>query len=514
MSLRYEYVMLKRELDKRSEDFQKVSKVAKRFKSRSEFHRRALAAYTKAWKNGWLDDVCKHMVRLHLPNNYWSFQRVEKEAAKYKSLSRFREKSSSCYSTAKRNGWVSKVTRHMSRVRRPNGYWNYEEVLKEAKRHKTKLTFRETSPGAYDAAQNNKWMDRVCEHMNLNGSPYRRAIYAFEFSDRSVYVGLTFNYEQRYEDHLRKGIVSKKIKSTKAKFIRFNVWHRLNQAIEEEGKLIRKYRDDGWIILNRVKPGGLGGAPILWNYYECKKIVSRFKYLAHFRKKYPGAYGAILKNNWKKGLCSHLQLAQKPHGYWTFKRVSEEALKYKTRTEFQQKSKSAWSKARSRGWLDKVCRHMIKLKKPSGYWTYQRVLIEAKKYKTRSQFHRKSVAAAVAGKHGWLESVCRHMPEHVGHWTFGELQKEAKKYKTRSEFYRNYPSACVTANAKGWMDDICKHMPVLKVPNGYWTLERTAKEAKKFKTRTEFQRKRKGAYSRAYDEGWLPQITKHMPIRA
>jgi hypothetical protein len=49
---------------------------------------------------------------------------------------------------------------------------------------------------------------------------------------------------------------------------------------------------------------------------------------------------------------------KKPNGYWTFERVQEEAKKYKTRKQFMQKSSSAYGKAHKMGWLDKVCSHM------------------------------------------------------------------------------------------------------------------------------------------------------------
>jgi len=57
-------------------------------------------------------------------------------------------------------------------------------------------------------------------------------------------------------------------------------------------------------------------------------------------------------------------------------------------------------------------------------------------------------------------------------------------------------------------------MKYLVQPNGYWTKERCAEEAKKHKTRTEFQRNSSGAYSAALENSWLDQICSHMEIKA
>lgn len=57
---------------------------------------------------------------------------------------------------------------------------------------------------------------------------------------------------------------------------------------------------------------------------------------------------------------------RKSPNYWTKDRCHEEALKYKTRKEFQTNSGIAYSKARKMGWLDDVCSHMVLICKQHG----------------------------------------------------------------------------------------------------------------------------------------------------
>ena len=47
-----------------------------------------------------------------------------------------------------------------------------------------------------------------------------------------------------------------------------------------------------------------------------------------------------------------------PRGYWTKERVLREASKYKLRSDFQKGSRGAYDRARDMGWLDEVCSHM------------------------------------------------------------------------------------------------------------------------------------------------------------
>lgn len=56
----------------------------------------------------------------------------------------------------------------------------------------------------------------------------------------------------------------------------------------------------------------------------------------------------------------------------TFNRICEIAMQYKTKSEFQKNYMRAYTKARKKGWLDEVCKHMI----PQSYSTPQLILRE------------------------------------------------------------------------------------------------------------------------------------------
>jgi len=184
---------------------------------------------------------------------------------------------------------------------------------------------------------------------------------------------------------------------------------------------------------------------------------------------------------------------RKPRGYWTKERSYDEAKRYKSRTEFQKKAGRAYDAALRNKWLDEICSHMEEIKKPNGFWTKERCSKEAKRYKSRTEFSIKSrVGYNVAWKNKWLDEICGHMEEIQkphGFWTKEKCSKEAKKYKSRTEFKIKLGGAYRTALRNKWLDEICSHMKEIRKPHGFWTKEKCSKEAKRYKSRIEFKKK-------------------------
>jgi hypothetical protein len=85
---------------------------------------------------------------------------------------------------------------------------------------------------------------------------------------------------------------------------------------------------------------------------------------------------------------------------WTKEKVFEEARKYSTRREFQDKAKGAYSKALQHGWLEDM--HWLKLIRRT--WTKEDVMAEAQKYTTRTHFSQNASGAyGIARRNGWLD---------------------------------------------------------------------------------------------------------------
>ena len=97
---------------------------------------------------------------------------------------------------------------------------------------------------------------------------------------------------------------------------------------------------------------------------------------------------------------------KKPNGYWTKEKCQEEALKYKSKTDFKKSEKGAYKKATQNKWINDICSHMKSDRKPNGYWTKEKCQEEALKYKTKANFYNQNSSAySKALKNKWLKNI-------------------------------------------------------------------------------------------------------------
>jgi len=97
-----------------------------------------------------------------------------------------------------------------------------------------------------------------------------------------------------------------------------------------------------------------------------------------------------------------------------------------------------------------------------------------------------------------------------------EIVREALKYETRTEFNRKGRRYYEAAWRMGVLDQVCAHMPKHvdmsgeNSPTFKWTFEKLQAEALKYNTKTEFKKNNLGAYMTALRRGILDKICKHM----
>lgn len=87
-------------------------------------------------------------------------------------------------------------------------------------------------------------------------------------------------------------------------------------------------------------------------------------------------------------------------------------------------------------------------------------------------------------------------------WTEEKCYDEARKYTIKGDFIKQAPGAYQKACLYGWMEDYT-WLKRKKKHNVVWTEENTMKEAKKYRTRTEFHHGNLNAYRAAIKAGWI-----------
>lgn len=335
----------------------------------------------------------------------WNKEEVYKEASKYTTMSDFQINAIGAYVSANRNGWLDDI-RTKFEIKKRN--WTKEEIQKIANNYLHRGEFCTENGAACKYARGKGWYEDIVKHMEPVGNKYNRAIYVFEFPDKSVYVGLSGNVERREKSHTEEEENSavrlhmlQLGKKPKMKIVS-DGYIDYKDAQNMEGCVVEKYRNEGWKILNRSKTGSLG---------SCTRI-------------------------------------------WTLDMLKDLAKKYKNRTEFVNKQPNAYAAAARNGWLDDVFQDMKRLINPNNTWTYEVVAKEASKYNKKTDFAKGSPLAYGAAKSkGWFEELTKNYTGGVTKWTYDLLKKEAKKYKTRKEFATNAASAYNASKRQNVLDD-------------------------------------------------------------
>lgn len=144
-----------------------------------------------------------------------------------------------------------------------------------------------------------------------------------------------------------------------------------------------------------------------------------------------------------------------------------------------------------------------------GYWTKQRCLEEAKKYKTRMEFMKNSAVAYQKSRdtYNCLDEICSHMPPSLTKWNYDLALKTAKKYKSREELRKNQQS-CIQWIRRNKLDDVMFAHMENKLTT--YNLDELKKEAKQFEYREDWKKFNPKGYNKVTTEGLLNEYCKHM----
>lgn len=300
-------------------------------------------------------------------------------------------------------------------MKKHNHYWSKENCIREAKKHKSISSWRNKFGGSYNVAIKNNWIKECTKHMLICGNKFKRMIYAFEFPDNHVYIGLTYNLVKRKSQHLSRhnnSPVYKHLTKIKInpKLNSLTTYLSIDQAKIMEEYYLKKYKNENWIILNKAKSGSLGGNTVKHTKMACINNAKKYKTRSEWRKFSGSTYDSARRNFWLDECCQHMISLIKPNGYWTKEKCIDEAKKYNTRTDWQKSSRGSYGAAIKNKWFLLCTQHMKYNHLPNGYWTKERCIEDAKKYKTRNMWRLcSSSASTISSKNNWLDECCQHM---------------------------------------------------------------------------------------------------------
>ena len=475
-----------------------------KYNSRVEFQKKSVNAYCAALRNGWLNEICGHMISLR--NDNWSFDDIKKIANNYDKLIDFQTKENAAYLFAKRHGFFDDVISHMVR----NVRWDKDKLHIEALKYESRTEFEQNSTNAYNSALRWKIMDEITTHMEPLGHKYKRMIYVYEFPDNFCYVGLTFNKKRRHTSHMssKGSAVYQHIEKTGFRPVFKSLTDYIDNVLaqKKENEFLEKYIQEGWFILNKTKTGNLGSNQRLWTKEKIWEIAKKYDRLIDFRHNEANVWHAAFKSEWYDEIISHMSKIIKVRKY-TKEIVIDIVKKYTNFTDFRKNEKGAYLAVLKNDWKDLLGHLERKIIVNNA----NKDLINiAKKYKTKKEFKNDSPSEyGFAQRKGLINGITEHMVSGRFKWTKEKVLEIAEKYDNLTEFRKENKNAHDAAHKHGWFTDVTKHMKKRRV----WDYDSVKQVAIKYQNREAFRLGGMGAYSYAKKNNILDEITSHMELK-
>lgn len=368
---------------------------AQKYNYQSEWAKASGGAFSSAKRNGWIEEVCAHMQSPKVPMGHWTVRNLVEDAKKHRTRSGWRNENPSAYATARVKGCLEECCAHMVRTRNPDGHWTRDRVIESARVYQTIAAWSLAHSGAYDAAKSKGWMDEATKHMVRVFSHGEHTIYSL-----LLQYDISFVYQKRF-DNLR----------DKAQLPFDFYLPEFNLAIEFHGRqhfAISKssmFKKDFANMQRRDKIKRQYTRAKGMEYLEIETPEVEKIEQAIIQKVFEiGSAKGMTLILTKRDLTTDERQTLSSLGVWTKEAIVADALKYTLLKDWANCGNAAYQIACKNGLAKEVTAHMARSHKPSRYWTKERVIEDAKKYKSKMEWFKASQSAwATAQRNGWLD---------------------------------------------------------------------------------------------------------------
>lgn len=432
--------------------------------TRKELSEKSRTCYTTSHKNAWLEEICAHMKtkKRALPN-HWTKENCRSEASKYETRSEFEKSCLGAYTKARRKDWLDDICTHMHFRQRGVQGKKKLYLLKWIKEHKIYIGITNNPKRRINDHIKNSSNSVVKLLIQNRKLPVTEIV-----SDWLDFKEIVKAEQKSIDEFERLGwevlniakggaLGGTTLKWTEEKCAKQALKYKTRGAFEEnesgcyKAALRLGIYDEICGHMKFIKyPNGY------WTKERCQNEALKYKARTKFSNCNGAAYNVCLRNNWLDEICSHMTTTRISTDYWTKEICQKEASKYKSKGNFNASSGSCYRTAKRKGWLEEICVHM---KPPSKKikWTIDKCKEEALKYKTRTNFQKGSRGAYKSSlRNGWLNELCKHMPtikKPNGYWTKEKCRIEADKYATRIELFKNNSSVYNVSLKNKWLEE-------------------------------------------------------------
>ena len=235
-----------------------------------------------------------------------------------------------------------------------------EEIVKAASKYQYKLDFRKKEPNLYAIASRRG----LIPGLKLKTSPHLfdaiNYVYRYYFVEQNaVYIGRTKQPKQRDIDHRRdrknpsavfRFAFEHSVEIPKMEILEHGLSGEESQEIED--KYVNKYKDEGFVVINKGATGvGIGSMGMRRRYSEKTflKVARTYASYSQLKADHPKLFHAGERYGWLKQ-CLWLQHDVRLRNTLTREYCLEVASKYSSRSELNDADPSVYNKIRENNW--------------------------------------------------------------------------------------------------------------------------------------------------------------------
>lgn len=339
--------------------------------------------------------------------------------------------------------------------------WTKENILLAAQKCYSYKEFISMYPSAYGAALKNNWLkdiqeklpkdrrnwgkediEKIFEQCNSIEEVYKMYGGACEAAKRiGIYENLSKKYRIQHKTYTKQEIVEY------AKKFRYKIdFLNSNRSMFNAAIRLGIYKEI--IDILETKPHGK-------TIEEYITLASSYKSRSDFKKEHPGAYAVIIsKDGWADKCFGHMRYKCRVN--LSDREILNEALKYKTKNEWQKNDPGGYNASKKRGLFDLATKHMqrpIPHNKISDDFLVQL----CSKYNNLAYFrkqHPNEYSVIVRRGKNFMDVCFKNMTKKKHFYTKEEAMRIAKEYSSRTRLFKENNSVYYYLN-KNDLLDVC-----------------------------------------------------------
>jgi hypothetical protein len=255
-----------------------------------------------------------------------TYDRCKEVSLEHNTISSLRKANPSVLNKIRNKGW-DELLSHMTRLSKPAGYYTYDKCKEEISGMKYLSELQGKT--IHRVIRKNGWYEELTKHLiRQQSKPYTEEEVLLKVLEFKTRADFQKNCPGHYNAMKRLGITEK--------------------AYQHMGKSHKDKR---------------------YSKKEILKSSAKYKNQRDWLKAEPHVFNSAVGYSKKGGseedklfwakCIEHMGYVFKPNGYWTDEKLREEALKYKTSSEFLKNNSVAYSIIKKRGLWDELCGHIV-----------------------------------------------------------------------------------------------------------------------------------------------------------